>query len=79
LPDAFYEALRQRGTAVMFTATTMSVGVGTWIFSALKFQADMGLVMAFMFIVNMLGALLLLPSLAALLLGRPSQGAQPRH
>jgi len=79
LPDAFYEALRQRGTAVMFTATTMSVGVGTWIFSALKFQADMGLVMAFMFIVNMLGALLLLPSLAALLLGRPSQGVQPRH
>lgn len=68
LPDAFYQALCQRGTAVMFTATTMSVGVGTWVFSALKFQADMGLLMAFMFIVNMLGALLLLPALAALLL-----------
>lgn len=65
---AFLYALRQRGMAVMFTATTMSIGVGTWIFSALKFQADMGLVMAFMFIVNMLGALLLLPALAALLL-----------
>lgn len=81
LPEAFYQALRQRGTAVMFTATTMSVGVGTWIFSALKFQADMGLVMAFMFIVNMLGALLLLPALAALLLGaRPATregGAAP--
>jgi hypothetical protein len=73
LPDAFYQALRQRGTAVMFTATTMAVGVGTWIFSALKFQADMGLVMALMFVINMLGALLLLPSLAALLLGdRPA-------
>lgn len=69
LPEAFFQALRQRGTAVMFTATTMSVGVGSWMFSALKFQADMGLVMAFMFIVNMLGALLLLPAIAALLLG----------
>ncbi|MFU2487073.1 efflux RND transporter permease subunit [Thauera sp. WH-1] len=68
LPDAFHQALSQRGTAVMFTATTMAVGVGTWTFSALKFQADMGLLMAFMFIINMLGALLLLPSLAALLL-----------
>lgn len=73
LPEAFFQALRQRGTAVMFTATTMSVGVGSWMFSALKFQADMGLVMAFMFIVNMLGALLLLPAIAALLLGsRPA-------
>ncbi len=73
LPDAFYQALSQRGTAVMFTATTMAVGVGTWIFSALKFQADMGLVMALMFVINMLGALLLLPALAALLLGdRPA-------
>lgn len=42
-------------------------------FSALKFQADRGFVMAFMFIVNMLGALLLLPAIAALLLGsRPA-------
>ncbi len=76
LPDAFYQALRQRGTAVMFTATTMAVGVGTWIFSALKFQADMGLVMALMFVINMLGALLLLPSLAALLLGDRPAGSK---
>ncbi len=76
LAEAFYQALAQRGTAVLFTATTMSVGVGTWIFSALKFQADMGLVMAFMFIVNMLGALLLLPALAAFLL-QPRPAAAP--
>lgn len=73
LPEAFHQALSQRGTAVMFTATTMAVGVGTWTFSALKFQADMGLLMAFMFIINMLGALLLLPSLAALLLPMRSE------
>jgi uncharacterized protein len=67
LVEAFHEALRQRGTAVAFTALTMSIGVGTWAFSALKFQADMGLLLAFMFLVNLFGALLLLPALAALL------------
>jgi len=69
LPEAFFQALRQRGTAVMFTAATMSVGVGTWTMSALKFQADMGLLMAFMFLVNMVAALVLLPAFASLLLG----------
>ncbi len=68
LEEAFFEALSQRGTAAVFTAVTMSVGVGSWAFSALKFQADMGILLAFMFLVNMLGAILLLPALAALLL-----------
>lgn len=62
---AFYEAMRQRGTAAVFTAVTMSVGVGTWAFSALKFQADMGVLLAFMFLVNVFGAIFLLPALAA--------------
>ncbi len=68
IEEAFYQALRQRGTAAVFTAITMGVGVGSWAFSALKFQADMGVLLAFMFLVNMLGAILLLPALAALLL-----------
>lgn len=73
LPQAYGEGLKQRGTAVMFTAATMSIGVGSWAFSALKFQADMGLLLAFMFLVNALGAVLLLPALAAWLsrLGTP--------
>ena len=76
IEDAFFEALRQRGTAAVFTAVTMSVGVGSWAFSALKFQADMGILLAFMFLVNMLGAILLLPALAALLLkpAKPAAG-----
>ncbi|GAB1387633.1 MMPL family transporter [Melaminivora sp.] len=64
LREAFYEAMRQRGTAAVFTAATMSIGVGTWAFSALKFQADMGILLAFMFLVNALGAIFLLPALA---------------
>ena len=68
LATAFYEALNERGTAMVFTAVTMTIGVGTWAFSALKFQADMGILLAFMFFLNMLGALFLLPALAAFLL-----------
>jgi predicted RND superfamily exporter protein len=64
LRTAFYEAFRQRGTAAVFTAVTMSMGVATWAFSPLKFQADMGLLLAFMFLVNVFGAVLLLPALA---------------
>ncbi len=61
--EAFYDAMCMRGTAVVFTACTMAIGVATWGLSALKFQADMGLLLAFMFLVNMLGAIFLLPAM----------------
>ncbi len=67
--DAFEEAMQQRGTAAVFTAITMAIGVGTWTMSALKFQADMGLLLSFMFLVNMLGAICLLPALGAFFYG----------
>ncbi|HEX4779360.1 MAG TPA: efflux RND transporter permease subunit, partial [Usitatibacter sp.] len=70
LAASFYEALNERGTAMVFTAVTMTIGVATWSFSALKFQADMGVLLAFMFFLNMVGALFLLPALAAFFLGR---------
>jgi uncharacterized protein len=69
LKDAFVEALKQRGTASIFTAATMTISVATWTFSALKFQADMGILLAFMFLVNAFAAILLLPALAAYLVG----------
>lgn len=79
LREAFYEAMRQRGTAAVFTAVTMSIGVGTWAFSALKFQADMGILLAFMFLVNVLGAIFLLPALACWLgIGRKAPVGQHR-
>ena len=68
LATAFFEALRERGTAMVFTAVTMTIGVATWALSALKFQANMGVLLAFMFFLNMLGALFLLPALASFLL-----------
>ncbi len=68
LDDAYYRTLRLTGRAVFYTAVTLAVGVGTWLFSDLQFQADMGLLLAFMFIFNMIGAMLLLPALARVLL-----------
>ena len=64
LSEAYFRALRSTGTAVAFTGVTLAIGVGTWIFSPIKFQADMGVLLTFMFFWNMIGALLLLPALA---------------
>ena len=55
--SAFRRALAETGIATVFTAITLSVGVATWVFSPLKFQADMGLLLAFMFMLNMLMAI----------------------
>ncbi|HAE90598.1 MAG TPA: hypothetical protein DCG80_06370, partial [Idiomarina sp.] len=49
-----------------FTGLTLAIGVATWIFSPIKFQADMGILLTFMFLWNMLGALILIPALARL-------------
>ncbi len=76
LPQAFAGAFRQGGSAIAFTAVTMAIGVATWAFSDLKFQADMGVLLAFMFLVNMVGAMLLLPALAAWLLNEEYRAGQ---
>ncbi|NRD74035.1 MMPL family transporter [Shewanella sp. VB17] len=65
IQDAYYEALVERGSAVIFTGLTLAIGVSTWFFSALKFQMDMGILLTFMFLVNMLGAIIILPAIAA--------------
>lgn len=70
LRAAYFEALKTTGTSVAFTGLTLAVGVGTWTFSALKFQADMGLLLMLIFIWNMVGALLLLPAIASMLMSK---------
>ena len=68
LSEAYYCALIFTGKIVILTGLTLGVAVTTWVFSPIKFQADMGILLAFMFIFNMLGALLLLPALASYLI-----------
>lgn len=74
LSKAYRQTLRVAGNAVLVTGLTLAIGVSTWIASDLQFQADMGVLLTFMFLANMLGAILLLPALATLLY-RPKRRA----
>jgi predicted RND superfamily exporter protein len=74
LQDAYFETLKTTGKAVAFTGVTLGIGVCTWIFSPIKFQADMGILLFFMFIWNMIGSMWLLPALARFLV-KPKKAA----
>jgi hypothetical protein len=60
---AYRETLRVTGASIVFTGLTLAIGVATWVFSPLKFQADVGVMLTFLFVVNMLGAIFLMPAL----------------
>jgi predicted RND superfamily exporter protein len=67
ISDAVERTLHETGVATVFTALTLSIGVATWSFSPLQFQADMGKLLTFMFLVNMVMAVTLLPAFAVVL------------
>jgi hypothetical protein len=68
LSEAYYQSLLFTGKVVLLTGVTLALCVVIWVVSPIKFQADMGLLLAFMFVGNMIGALVLLPALAHFLL-----------
>lgn len=70
LREAYYRTLRLTGRAVIFTGVTLAAGVGTWAFSTLQFQADMGILLSFIFLANMVGAIVILPALVRWLMMR---------
>jgi len=65
--DRIRYLLNTTGSVVAFTGIALAIGVGTWVFSAIKFQADMGVLLTFMFLWNMVGALLLLPFILSII------------
>ena len=75
LQEAYYNTLTTTGEAVSLTGVMLAVGVATWIWSPIKFQADMGMLLTFMFLWNMVGALWLLPALAHFLLRSDKKGS----
>ncbi|WP_296249516.1 efflux RND transporter permease subunit [Pseudomonas sp. UBA4194] len=79
LQEAYYQTLKSTGKAVLFTGLCLAIGVATWIFSAIKFQADMGLMLTFMLLWNMFGALWLLPALARFLIKPEKLAGQKGH
>ena len=72
MSESYFGALKTTGIAIFYTALTLAAGVFTWYFSELKFQADMGLMLTFMFVVNMVAAIVFLPALCRWLL-RPTE------
>ena len=58
---------------VALVGITLAAGVVTWAWSPIKFQADMGILLTFMFLWNMIGALVLIPALSHFLLRTPAQ------
>ncbi|MBW2368026.1 MAG: MMPL family transporter, partial [Deltaproteobacteria bacterium] len=68
LREAYEETLDITGNGVLCTGFTLAFGVGTWIFSPLQFQADMGILLTFLFLMNMIGAVVILPALAKFLI-----------
>jgi uncharacterized protein len=72
LDTAYHDARLFTGKVVMLTGLTLATAVGTWALSPIKFQADMGILLAFMFLWNMIGALVLLPAASCFLM-------RPRH
>jgi predicted RND superfamily exporter protein len=68
LAQSYKQAVKFTGKVVGLVGVTLAAGVITWAWSPIKFQADMGILLTFMFIWNMLGALILIPALSHFLL-----------
>ncbi len=68
LAEAYGHALDFTGRIVALVGLTMAAAVVTWAWSPIKFQADMGILLTFMFLWNMVGALVLIPALSHFLL-----------
>jgi predicted RND superfamily exporter protein len=68
LAEAYRNAVAFTGKVVALVGVTLAAGVVTWAWSPIKFQADMGILLTFMFLWNMLGALILIPALSHFLL-----------
>ena len=79
LREAYTRSLEFTGKVVALVGATMAAGVVTWAWSPIKFQADMGILLTFMFLWNMIGALVLIPALSHFLLRDVgAKGVAPR-
>jgi hypothetical protein len=76
LSTAYRKAVGFTGKVVALVGVTLAAGVVTWVWSPIKFQADMGILLTFMFVWNMIGALILIPSLSHFLLPTVAAGAK---
>jgi predicted RND superfamily exporter protein len=74
LREAYGRSLRFTGRVVVLVGVTLAAGVVPWAWSPIRLQADMGILLAFMFLGNMAAALVLIPALSRFLLPRAGGG-----
>ncbi|GLZ87624.1 membrane protein [Metapseudomonas resinovorans] len=77
LSEAYKKAVSFTGRVVGLVGITLAAGVVCWAWSPIKFQADMGILLTFMFVWNMIGALILIPALSYFLLRERGEAARP--
>lgn len=68
LAEAHRRSLEFTGRSVALVAFTLATAVASWAFSPIRLQAEMGLLLAFMFVANAAGAFVLVPALSRFLL-----------
>jgi predicted RND superfamily exporter protein len=81
LDEAVDGATATTGKAIIFTSSTMIVGAIFWWFSDLKFQAEMGFLLALLMAFNTFGGLVLVPAWIKVLRPRflTKRGPRPRE
>lgn len=77
--QAYIQSLVSTGKVVMLVGITLTAAVATWAWSPIKFQADMGILLAFMFLGNMLGALVIIPAMATFILKPEHLNREKKH
>jgi predicted RND superfamily exporter protein len=67
LDEGIRRAINTTGMAVTFTATTLVGGIVWWSFSNLRFQAEMAQLLSILMVVNMAGAIFLVPAVFSII------------
>jgi len=67
IDESVRRAVRTTGMAVSFTATTIVGGIVLWSFSNLRFQAEMAQLLSILMVINMLGAITVVPAFYSIL------------
>jgi predicted RND superfamily exporter protein len=67
IDEAVRRTIRTTGMAVTFTATTITGGIFLWVFSDLRFQAEMAYLLVMLMILNMFGAITVVPAFYSIL------------
>jgi len=62
IDEAVRRPVSTTGMAVTFTASTIVGGIVLWSFSSLRFQAEMAQLLVWLMVVNMLGAITIVPA-----------------